>query len=476
MAEGGAKGITPMMSRAAIASLVAGLLAAGAAHAQPRTLPEALATAYATNPTLQTSRAQLRATDEGVPAALAGWRPQIVGTVNAGRGPFGQSEQQSPGVPPTYSSLVRNIYALQGTVTQPIYTGGKVSATLHRAKNQVFATRAQLLATEETVLFDTVQAYVNVVQDEQILQIDINNEQILTKQLQSTNDRFRVGELTRTDVAQAEAALASATAQRETAEGNLQSARATYEQFVGQPARNLSAPQPLQLPVKTLDAAKVLAARNNPNVVSALFNDAAARDAFDVAYSALMPNVNVQFSAFRSENQVFPGLFESGGQILGNLSIPIYQGGSEYSGIRQARQQEIAARKQLEDQRRTAVQQATSAWEQLVAARASIASNRSAVRANEIAVEGLEREALVGTRTTLDVLIGIQQLLNAQTALVQSLAALVNASYQVAQGVGRLTARDLGLNVPLYDDKAYYNAVRDLWIGTGDYATNQPGR
>jgi outer membrane protein len=476
VAEGGAKGTEPMMSRIALGGVLAGLLAAGAAHAQPRTLPEALAAAYATNPTLQTSRAQLRATDENVPAALAGWRPQIVGTASGGRAPFGTNVQQSQFGPSVTSTLTRNIYALQGTITQPVYTGGKVSATLHRANNQVFATRAQLLATEETVLFDTVQAYVNVVLDEQILQIDINNEQILTKQLQSTNDRFRVGELTRTDVAQAEAALASATGQRETAEGNLQAARATYEQLVGQPARNLSAPQPLQLPVRTLDEAKVLAARNNPNVVSALFNDAAARDAFDVAYSALMPNVNVQISAFRSMNQVFPGLTESGGQVLGNLSIPIYQGGSEYASIRQARQQEIAARKQLEDQRRTAVQQATAAWEQLVAARASIASNRAAVRANEIAVEGLEREALVGTRTTLDVLIGIQQLLNAQTALVQSLAALVNASYQVAQGVGRLTARDLGLNVPLYDDKAYFNAVRNLWIGTGDFATNQPGR
>ncbi len=476
-----------MVSRTAIAlgcaCLLGGAQAQAQTQAQPQaagmapahTMQEALAEAYATNPTLQTARAQLRATDEGVPAALAGWRPQVVVSMSAGHG-FGTNEQRSPGIPPSYQSLNRTLTAEQAQVTQPIYTGGKVTASVHKAKNTVIATRAQLLATEESVLFNTVQAYVNVVQDEQLLQIDIGNEQILTKQLQSTNDRFRVGELTRTDVAQAEAALASATAQRETAEGTLQAARATYEQLVGEPPEHLMAPQPIKLPVPSLEDARRMADKNNPNVVAALFNDAAARDAFDVAYSALMPTVNIQASAFRNYNEVFPGLIENGGQILGNLNVPIYQGGSEYAAIRQARQQEIQARKQLEDQRRTAVQEAAAAWEQLAAARASIASNRSAVRANEIAVEGLEREALVGSRTTLDVLIGVQSLLSAQTALVQSLAGLVTSSYQVAQAVGRLTARDLNLNVPLYDDAAYYKAVKDLWIGTGDYATQDPGR
>ncbi len=481
-----------MVARSAVALALACLLGAGAAQAQtqpqakptpaplagvalPRTMQEALALAYATNPTLQTARAQLRATDENVPAALAGWRPQVVLSGAIGRG-FGTTETITEGLPNSYGKLTRNITAEQAQVTQPIYTGGKVPAQLHRAKNQVYSTRAQLLATEETVFFNVVQAYVNVVMDEQLLQIDINNEQILTQQLQSTNDRFRVGELTRTDVAQAEASLASATGQRETAEGTLQAARASYEQYVGVPPDHPSAPQPLKLPVQTLDQARALAGRNYPNVIAALFNDVAAKDAFDVAYAALMPNLNIQFSAFRSANETFPGLNESGGQVLGNLSIPLYQGGSEYATIRQARQQEIQARKQLDDQRRTAVEQAAAAWEQLAAARASIASNRAAVRANEIAVEGLEREALVGSRTTLDVLIGIQSLLTAQTSLVQSLASLVAASYQVAEGVGRLTARDLNLNVPLYDDTAYYNAVKNLWIGTGDYATQQPGR
>lgn len=486
-----------MVARSAAAFGLACLLAAGVARAEtkpqqakhpqqphpgqltgvapPRTLQQALAVAYATNPTLQTARAQLRATDENVPKALAGWRPQVVMTASAGRG-FGTQSQASAFGPNQTSSMLRNLNAEQIQLTQPLYTGGKVPAQLHQAKNQVYSTRAQLLATEEQVFFNVVQAYVNVVMDEQILQIDIRNEQILTKQLQSTNDRFRVGELTRTDVAQAEASLATATAQRETAEGTLQAARATYEQYVGVPPDSLTAPQPLKLPVATLEQARALADRNNPNVVAALFNYSASKDAFDVAYAALMPNINVQVIGLRNNGQVFPGYAETGAEILGNLTIPIYQGGGEYASIRQARQQEGQALKQLEDQRRTAVQQAAAAWEQFISARASIASSRASVRANEISVEGLEREALVGSRTTLDVLIGIQSLLTAETSLVQSLASLVIASYQVAEGVGRLTARDLSLNVPYYDDTAYYNAVKNLWIGTGDFAAGQPGR
>jgi outer membrane protein len=472
-----------MVSRSALAAGMVFALLAGTAHAQPRTLQDALAAAYSNNPTLQTSRAQLRATDEGVPAALAGWRPQVTftGTAGIGAGKSNQFSDVSNGFgvatrQEISGSADRGITSATLSVTQPVYRGGKTRASTNRAENQVLSTRAQLLATEQTVFTDTVNAYVTVIQDEQILQLDISNEQVLTKQLQSTNDRFRVGELTRTDVAQAEAALASASATRQTAEGSLQAARASYEQLVGEAPGKLKEPQPLQTPVKTLEEAKAQAAHNNPNVVAALFADSAARDAFDVAYSALMPNLSVQASAFRNENQLGPGQIQTGGQILASLTVPIFQGGAEYAGIRQARQQEIQARKQLEDQRRTAVQQATSAWEQLVSARASIMSDRSAIRANQIALEGVEREALVGSRTTLDVLTAQQTLLTSETTLVQALAQLVTASYQVAAASGRLNARDLNLQVPLYDEKAYYNAVKNLWVGTGDYATDQPGR
>ena len=364
----------------------------------------------------------------------------------------------------------------QLTITQPLYRGGKTRASINKAENQVLSGRAQLYAAEEQVFGDTINAYVSVIQDEQLLALDQANEALLTKELQATNDRFRVGELTRTDVAQAEAALASATATRQTAEGTLATARATYEQQVGEPPGRLVDPQPLKLPTRTMEEAQAEAGRNNPNVVAALFADAAARDNFDVAYSALMPTLSLQGAAIHNKNQVSPGYTESAWSVLLNLTVPIYQGGAEYAAIRQARQQEQQARQQLEEQRRAAVQQATSGWTSLQAAQAAIVSGRTAVRANQIAVEGLEREALVGSATTLDVLVAVQNLLNAQTALVQSLANLITASYQVAAAVGKLSARDLNLQVPLYDEKAYYRAVHDLWIGTGDFATNQPTR
>ena len=477
-----------MLTRYAPVAGLAVLIASGASgsgvayaqtHARARTIQEALALAYANNPTLQASRAQLRATDENVSGAMSGWRPQLTFTGQAGLA-AGKTKNINKdifgNVSKTDSSADRDLTSASLGLTQPIYSGGKNKAQSSRAENQVLSTRAQLMATEQQVFTDTIGAYVNVIQDVQLLQLDISNEQLLTRQLQATNDRFRVGELTRTDVAQSEAALASATATRQTAEGTLESARASYEQQVGEPPGKLIEPQPLRSPVRSLEEAKLLSRRNNPNVVAALFADSAAKDAFDAAYAALLPTLSLQAQAFRTENQIQNGIIGTGGQVVANLSVPIYQGGTEYAAIRQARQQEQQARKQLEEQRRTAVQQATSAWEQVASARAAIMSDRAAVRANQISVEGVERQALVGSATTLDVLTAVQNLLNSETALVQALAQLVNASYQVAAASGRLTARDLNLQVPFYDEKAYYNAVRNLWIGTGDYATDQPGR
>ena len=362
-------------------------------------------------------------------------------------------------------------------VTQPIYRGGRTRATTNRAENQVVAQRAQLIAQEQTTFTDTINAYVGVIQAQQLLTLNINNERVLARQLQATNDRFRVGEITRTDVAQAEAALAGATAQRQTSEGNLATARATYQRVIGYlPPGDLVEPQPLKLPLRNEGQAVTLASSNNPNVIAAQFDEAAAKDAVDVAFSALMPQLSLQGQTFQQNNTLLPHSQQSGYQVLATLSVPLYQGGAEYSAVRQARQQEQQTRKVLDDTRRAAIQQAIQSWETLVAARATVDSTRSAIRANQIALEGVEREAIVGSRTTQDVLNQQQQLLNSQVTLVQNLSNLVTASYTVAAAIGRLTARDLNLPVPLYDETAYYNAVRNRWAGTGDFATDQPGR
>ena len=455
----------------------------------PRTLPQALAASYANNPGLQAARAQLRATDENVPQALAGWRPTVVlqGTSGGGDGYTRQylssvtidqtTGQNISGGRSSNSRTDRLTGTAQATLTQPLYRGGRTRASTNRAESQVMAQRALLIAQEQQTFVDTINAYVGVIQTQQILSLNINNEQVLARQLQATNDRFRVGEITRTDVAQAEAALAGATAQRQTSEGNVATARASYLRVIGfHPSPELVEPQPLRLPVRNGLEVTTLAAANNPNVVAAQFNDAAARDAVDVAFSALMPQLSLQALAFQQKNSNLPRSSANGAQLLATLSVPLYQGGSEYSAVRQARQQEQQTRKQLDDARRQAIQQATQAWETLVAARATADSTRSQIRANNIALEGVEREAIVGSRTTLDVLNAQQALLNSQVTLVQNLANLVTASYTVAAAIGRLTARDLNLPVPIYDETAYYNRVRDNWFGTGDYATGQPGR
>lgn len=443
----------------------------------PKTLSEALALTYSTQPALQAERARLRATDESVPQALSGWRPTVVLAGSVGYG---------DGMSRTYTSQLnrysnsqtdRDIASAQATVTQPLYTGGKTQASVNRAKNQVMAERATLINQEQTSFINTVTAYVNVIQFQQILALNINNEQVLTKQLQATNDRFRVGEITKTDVAQAEAALAGATAQRQVAEGNLQTARGTFQQVVGVlPPGDLVEPQPLALPIKTQQDAAAMAAGNNPQVIAALYNDAAAKDAVDVAFSNLLPQVSLQGQTFQQNNVGSRSSQLNGYQAVVQLSVPVYQGGTEYSQVRQARQTQQQTSRTVDDARRTAVQNAVNAWETLIAARASAQSLRSQIRANEIALEGVQREAIVGSRTTLDVLNAQQTLLNSRTNLVQSLTQLVTASFQVAQAVGRLTARDLHLPVPLYDETAYYNEVKNKWTGLGDYATNQPGR
>jgi outer membrane protein len=440
---------------------------------QPHTLQEALGATYANNPALQASRAQLRATDEGVPQALAGWRPTIVLSGTAG---YGAGNLYASGLSGPAENNDRIIGSAQATITQPLYRGGKTRAQTDQAKNTIYSQRASLVNAEEQVFNSAVQAYVGVIEANQLLQLNTRNVEVLQRQLQATNDRFRVGEITRTDVAQAEAALAGAVAQEQTSQGNVATARATYLQVIGYAPDNITNPQPLQLPVRSETEAAQLAANNNPAVISALFTDAAAKNAVDSAFSALAPQLSMQVTGFQNTNSSIQHQSTNGGQVIASLSVPIYQGGAEYSAVRQARQTEQQQRKNIDNARRTAVQSAVSAWETLVAARATADSTRSQIRANEVALEGVEREAIVGSRTTLDVLNAQQALLTSEVTLVQNLAQIVTGSYQVAQAIGRLTARDLSLNVPLYDETAYYNAVRDRLWGTGDFATEQPGR
>ncbi len=449
--------------------------------AQGQTLQEALALAYANNPALQAARAQLRAVDENVPQALAGWRPTVQITSS-----YGQVTNSTNAADRTVTPWrSRDVFSNQASVTQPIYRGGRTVASTRRAENQVLAQRARLYATEQQVLLDTVNAYAAVIRDQEEVRLNTNNEQVLLRQLQATNERFRVGEITRTDVAQAESRLAGARASRADAEGRLQQSRATFTRLVGQPPERLVPPQPLRPVAASSREAAQLAAHNNPNVVAALFDEAAARDQINVQFATLLPQVSITGAIARTDGSTTStGLAGDPGDtrvnstsITANLTVPLYQGGAEYAAVRQARQQAQQARQTVEDQRRAASQQATAAYETLTSARAQVESVRAQIRAAEIALDGVQREAIVGSRTTLDVLNAEQELLNARVSLVRALANVITASHNMAAAVGRLTARDLNLPVPLYDMEAYYREVRNRWTGWGDYssASSVPG-
>jgi len=446
-----------------------------AAHpAAAQTLQEALALAYANNPTLQAARAQLRAVDENVPQALAGWRPTVQVTASAGNAQGQTTLTGARSSPNGRSNVDRDPVSVQGSVSQPLYRGGRTTSSTRRAENQVLAQRARLISTEQQVLQDTVNTYVAVIRDQEEVRLNINNEQVLTRQLQATNERFRVGEITRTDVAQAESRLAGSRATRADAEGRLQSSRATFTRLVGQPPERLVAPQPLRSAVANARDAGTLAGQNNPNVVAALFDEAAARDLIDVNFTSLLPQVSLNATTFRNDNSASADTRSTGSQVTANLTVPLYQGGAEHALVRQARQSAQQARSVVEDQRRAASQLATQAFETLTAARAQVAAVRAQIRAAEIALDGVQREAIVGSRTTLDVLNAEQELLNARVSLVRALANVITASHTLASSVGRLTARDLNLPVQIYDMEGYYREVRNRWVGWGDYA--QPGR
>jgi outer membrane protein len=456
-------------------------LGAAATPASAQSLSQALAAAYANNPTLQAERANLRATDEGVPTALAGWKPTVTvsgsagytqGNIvtSAGLSGLGQTSGSS-----TTTTQNRDVAQIAGTITENIYNGGGTKAQTNQARAKVKAERANLINIEQQVFQSVVQAYVTVIEDQQLLALAINNANVLKEQLKATQDRFSVGEITRTDVAQSESALAQAEAEVQTAQGNLKTSQAQFVAVVGLQPRKLSPPQPLALPVDNKSQVAQIAATNNPAVVQAKFTQAASADGVDIAWSKLMPQLSLQGQVYKQINQAESGYVSNGAEVVANLTVPLYQGGAEYSAIRQAVQQREYARQQVELQQRTAIQNAEQYWETLVATRATISSTRAEIAANQIALDGTEREAIVGSRTTLDVLNAQQLLLQSQVTLVQNLANLVIASYNVGAAMGRFTARDIGLHVPLYDDNAYYNAVKNAWFGAGDPTANTVG-
>jgi outer membrane protein len=437
----------------------------GGAPASAQTLTEALAYAYNNNPQLLAQRAALRAADEGVPQALSGWKPTVNFTGAAGftRGGFTQTK----GAATQFSSFTTRSLDLQ--VTQQVYSGGRTEAQTRQAINTVQAARAQTLSVETSVLQSVTQAYLDVVRDQTLVEVNRNNEQVLRKQLEATRDRFRVGEVTRTDVAQAESSLAQATASRISSEGTLEVSRAGYMRAVGHPPGRLTLPRERPALPATREEALSLAANDNFNVISAGFTEKAARDNIDVVRSSLLPQISITGDLNRNYGASFTlqNARTDTASVTARMTMPLYEGGAVYSQTRQAEQTVGQRRSQVDDSRRAAVQSATQGWETLQSSRAAIASFGAAVRAAQIALEGTQQEALVGSRTVLDVLIAEQQLFTTQSQLVTAQHDAALAEFNLAAAVGRLIAPELRLPVHLYDMDKHYRSVKDKWAGFG---------
>jgi outer membrane protein len=461
--------------RRRLQSVLGAMLAAGAGllvlePASAQTLKEAFAYAYNNNPQLLAQRAFLRATDEGVPQALANWRPTVNFTGQAAYNRVG-AELPDPltgaNTPTNFASFVSRSLDLK--ITQPLYRGGRTEAATRQAINNVQSERAHTLAVETTVFLAVAQAYLDVVRDQTLVEVARNNEAVLRKQLEATRDRFRVGEVTRTDVAQAESSLAQATAQRITAEGNLENSRAEYARAVGHPPGRLTTPRERPVLPATRDEALSLAMRNNNSVIQANFKELAARNNVSLVRGQLLPQISIVGDLNRSFAPSFSLRNErlDAASVTAQLTMPLYEGGAIYSQTRAAEQTVGQQRSLVDDARRQAVQDATAAWETLQAARASIASFGAAVRAAQIALEGTQQEALVGSRTVLDVLIAEQQLFTTQSQLVTAQHDAALQEFRLAAATGRLIAPELRLPVKLYDMDHHYRAVKDKLLGFG---------
>jgi outer membrane protein len=430
------------------------------------TLPGALVEAYANNPQLNAQRASTRATDENVPQALSGYRPTISATAATG---VRHTDTLVPGLPGRGDIRTRNTFSPRGigiTGTQTLFNGFRTANNTRLAEAQVFAARETLRVVEQTTLLNAATAYMNVLQNAAIVQVQQSNVTVLEAQLRQTNDRFNVGEVTKTDVAQAESQLAAGRSSLLQAQQNLLASKATYRQIIGSDPRNLAAGMAVDrfLP-KSQNQAIAIALAGHPSVTSAMYNVDAALFQVKVAESGLSPTVTVQGTVQKDWRPSASVLDQYSASVFGTLNVPIYQGGTEYSQIREAKETLSQQRLNLDNQRAAIRAGVVQAYGQLESAKAQVIANQSAVASAEVALNGVREEARVGQRTTYDVLQAQQTLVTARVNLVTSQATRVIASYTALSSVGRLSPQVIGLKVSIYNPAEHYYQVRDSWFG-----------
>ena len=444
-----------LLHKMALASV---LVLSLATAAQADSLSDALVRAYNDNPDLASARAQLRAVDEQAPQARAGMMPSVTANAAVNR----THEESDVGGKDDYTTRSGQL-----VVQQPLFRGGRTVAAIKQADSVIAAQQARLLNAEQSVLLSGVEAYLNVVRDQAVLDLNTNNESVLARQLKAVKDRFSVGEVTRTDVSQAKARLASAKSARIQAEGNLTSSRASYQRIFGVAPADLSKPaMGLAMP-ESLETVVAAAVKNNPTALVGVHNKAAAEAALSGVKGERLPTLTAQGSVARSYDAGSSTMNKADSLSAGvSLNWPLYTGGATSSRIREAQQEVSRYKSDLQSAERSTTEVATQSWEQWKTAQSVVESRRSQVEASQIALNGVQEEAKVGSRTVLDTLNAEQEHLDARVALVRAEHDEILSQYQLLAAMGHLTAQELKLPVAIYDETAYSKRVRRQWIGS----------
>jgi outer membrane protein len=439
---------------------IAAILAILPNAASAESLREALASAYRTNPVLDAARATLRATDESVPQARAGFLPTITGTAGVS-----SSTRNSRPASATDGRTSSSGYGIG--LDQNIFQGFRIINSVNRAEALVRAGRETLRTTEQVVLLDAVTVYMDVVRDQAILRVRENNVRVLTNELRATRDRFGVGEVTRTDVAQAEARRAGAVSDLDLARSNLRTSIGNYVRIIGHPPGRVADQQPIdRLLPKSLEAASEVAIAEHPTVVGAIYIEQAARHDIDIARGARLPSVALSADYNKNHSSgVASGETEST-IVQGNVTWRFWDGGATEASIRAAKHTAVRRLQEIEQARTVVRAGVVTQWSALVAARAQLISAQQQLQAANTALAGVREEEKVGQRTLIDVLNAQQEALLAELALITTRRNLVVASYAVLSAVGRLDAHKLSLNSPIYDETANYERSKHKLFDT----------
>jgi outer membrane protein len=439
-----------------------------AAAVRADTLNGALANSYQNNPQLNSQRAVVRQTDEQVPQALSGYRPTI--SANATAGPEITSTLSRSNISGTYArtnvgSSPSNVGV---TINQTLYNGFQTANKVRQAESNTSAAREALRVAEQTILLNAATAYMDLLRDSALVELQRRNVEVLQEQLRQTRDRLQVGEATITDLAQTEAQLAQGRATVLSAEAQYARSRASYRQFIGVEAGVLQPGAPVdRLTPKRLGEAIEIARARHPSVGVAQFGIDAALLQVKINEGSLYPQARLQAGANQGwDVNVSQGVLQQFNAFAqAQITVPIYQGGGEYSAIRQAKEAVGQKRMDLDTARDQAQANVVTAWGQLEAAKALILATQAQVASSEIAVNGVREMAIHGLRTTYDILVAQQNLVNARAALVTAQHDRVVASYTLLAAVGELNLPKLGINIPLYDPMIHYQQVRDAWVG-----------